>query len=553
MKATDPVIASYRPRLHAFIGRLARPAALPIVVILLVAAFLRIDHIKQPFVDAFSWRQSSTAMIADNFYQRDWNIFYPEVSWSGPGPSYQGREFQTVSYLTALLYLLFGQQDWVGRGVAVAFGLWGIFALYQLVRRVWDESRALIAAGVMAVMPGSIFIERSMLPDPAMVALVTTSLWMLVDYLRCQRPRYLLLAGFFGAWGFCTKLPGAIVLLPATYAILSIWGLSTLLRARNLLRLASLAALALGPVIAYYLWARHLALSYPPYHFAGDGNWLWQDGLRSWLDQGYFLPRLRERFVDWLWTMPVIVLVSLGLVVPPDVARHAAGESTESASAGRGARAPWLFHLWIVACAMYYVIGAKELVTNPWNFHIVNPAAAALAANAIAAIARLGPTSLRRPGAIIVAAAALLVIGVSGQLGLQYMYTGYARESYSLGLALRDMTQPDDLVVTMANDFGDPVAIYYSRRRGWVFPPAEQGHAWDRLPDDDAATIRMLEELRAQGAKWLGIVDERKKDFWLSHPKLVEHVKRTCEFKIKADQYVIYRILTPGEVAQLSD
>src|SRR5262252_3201540 len=99
-----------------------------LTLIILVGALLRTEHVTQPFVDKFSWREASTAMMAQNFYRGQWNIFYPEVDWGGPGPNYQGREFQIVTYLAAVLYKVFGQHEWVGRSVAVAFGLWGIFA-----------------------------------------------------------------------------------------------------------------------------------------------------------------------------------------------------------------------------------------------------------------------------------------------------------------------------------------------------------------------------------------------------------------------------------------
>jgi hypothetical protein len=56
-----------------------------LLIILVLAASLRLNHINQPFTDAFSWRQSSTAMIADNNYRTNWNIFYPEVNWTGLG------------------------------------------------------------------------------------------------------------------------------------------------------------------------------------------------------------------------------------------------------------------------------------------------------------------------------------------------------------------------------------------------------------------------------------------------------------------------------------
>ena len=57
----------------------------------------------------------------------------------------------------------------------------------------------------------------------------------------------------------------------------------------------------------------------------------------------------------------------------------------------------------------------------------------------------------------------------------------------------------------------------------------------------------MFERLRLKGADWLGIVDERKKDFWVHHPKLVDHINRTCHFQDKTSKWVLYKV--PGEAA----
>ncbi len=519
--------------------------ALQILAILFVAAALRFNHIRQPLVDAFSWRESSTATIADNFYRTSWNIFYPEVSWTGPGPSYQGREFQTASYLAALLYQIFGERDWVGRSVSVLFGLTGIFALYQLTRRVWDEKRARIAAAVMAIIPGSVFIERSFLPDAAMVALVVTACWMLVAYLQTDGFHYLLLAGLIGAWGFCTKIPGLIIGLPMAYAIVAINGRKRLVEAKNLSALALFAVMSLAPVVAYYFWARHLAFSYPPYHFAGEGNWLWDDGLKSWLAQGYFLSRLAQRFKDWMWTAPVIVLVAVGLLIEFKRKKPSSDES----SSDEPRRARWFFHWWMIAGVVFYIIGAKELVKNPWNFHIINPAAAALAGSAIVSISEIAKRAKWRIISPAIAVALLVVILIYGRDGLQWMYKPYAIEGRTLGLALHDVTRSGDLVITMANDLGDPVAIYYSQRRGWVFPPAERGRAWDELPKDDNESIALFDELRTKGAAWLGIVEKHRQDLSENHPVLFEYMNRVCELKIGNSEFSIYRIRSPEEIA----
>jgi hypothetical protein len=66
----------------------------PIILVLIIAAALRLNNITQPFVDDNAWRESSVAMMAQNFYQKSWNIFYPEVNWVGPGPGYRGANFK---------------------------------------------------------------------------------------------------------------------------------------------------------------------------------------------------------------------------------------------------------------------------------------------------------------------------------------------------------------------------------------------------------------------------------------------------------------------------
>ena len=531
--------------------RSPRTAIYPLIAILSVAAILRFNHINQPFTDYIDWRQVSTAMMADNFYHRSWNTFYPEVSWNGPAPSYQGREFQTVSFIAALLYVVMGPHDWIGRSIAVMFGLWGTFALYQLVRRVWDEEHAIASAAVMALLPGSIFIERSFIPDPAMVALVVTSLWMLVAYLQTERWPYLLFAITFGLWGFLTKIPGLIIGLPMAYAMLTILGRQRLLQTKKLVVLGTFAVFTLIPVIAYYLWARHLSLTYPPYHFAGEGNWLWDEGLQKWWEQKYFLAQLNWNFDRWLWTKPVIVLVLIGLCLRPPQWHRSAGD--DRGLGDRSGKAPWLFHWWMFAGVMYYLIGAKELVINSWNFHIINPAAAALAGHTLIVMA-LGANRIARAlGSLVTVAIILLIITGFGQKHLKDMYNPPwgSTKNYKLGLALHQVSDPEDLVVTIPFGTTEPVAIYYSQRRGWSFPPAWPGVGWwDGKIEDDQEAIRLFEELRTQGADWLGIVNSRQDVLRENNPKFMQYIERTCELKQETSEYVIYRILSPEEVAR---
>ncbi len=518
-----------------------------LIAILVIAAILRLNHINQPLSDAFSWRQSDTAIMADNFYRGNWNIFYPGVSWNGPEPNYQGMEFQTVTYISALLYVIVGQHDWVGRSVAVAFSVWGIFALYQLVRRVWDEKRAIASAVVMTFLPGSIFIDRSFLPDPVMVSLVVTSFWLLSAYLQTERLHYLFLASVIAAWGFSTKLPGLIVGIPMLYTIFTILGYRRRLQPKKLVTLSIAALVTLALVIAYYLWARHISLTYPPYHIAASGNWVWDAGLGQWLSHKYFLLDLTRIFQGWLWTSPVIALVLLGLLFPPPRNERDLEYMPDQPLVELLPKAPWLFHWWLLAGLIFYIIGAQELIHNPWNFHVINPAAAAIAGHALVALASLIARFVNSYAPIALIFVFLLSMFVSGQKGLSYMYYPYADAGYKMGLALRQKTQPSDLVVTIADAIGEPIAIYYSQRRGWIFPPAGIKEPWNQLPGNDSKSIQLFEKLRAEGATWFGFVNKHKKELRQNLPKFMEYIERICKLEQESSDFVIYRIIRPVE------
>jgi hypothetical protein len=318
-----------------------------------------------------------------------------------------------------------------------------------------------------------------------------------------------------------------IVGIPMLYAMFAIPSHRLPLVKRNAAIFAA-GVLTLIPVIAYYLWARHLSVSYPPYIFAGGHNWLWQNGLRAWVREAYFLPRLYQHLNLWFWTKPVMVLVAIGLLLPPPQ-----GKSR------------WLFHYWMLGIGIYYVFGAQELVSNPTNLNIVNPAAAALAGNVLLAIASFARRVGGRIVALAITSAILLIVVRTGYRHVEdWAYHSYAYKAYKLGLALRERSRPEDLVVTMAQDIGDPVAIYYSGRHGWVFPPAETWASfnWSDGITDEREAIRLLEELRNQGADWFGVVENQKVRMRKNNPQLTEYLARTFELDSETPDWTIYRI-----------
>lgn len=515
-----------------------------LAAILIVALLLRLKNITQPYIDYIDWRQVSTAMMADNYYRGNWNIFYPAVNWNGPEPAYQGREFQTISYSAALLYNLFGQQDWVGRIIAVAFGVWGVFALYCLINRVWDREHALFGSAIMAILPGSVFIERSFIPDPVMVSLVVTSVWLFTIYLQTDVLRYLILAGLIGCWGFLTKITGMIVGIPILYLMFYILNKKKQLNPRRLWTIFIAAIFTLTPVVLYYLWAKHLSETYPPYHFAGEGNWVWDDGLFNWLSQKYYLPQLEWNLNQWIWTKPVLIMAGIGCFLKPP----AQTKTSDTNLPKTNLQVPWLFHVWLLAGCIDYAIGAKELVINSWNLHVINPAIAALTGHTLVQLARLSGKFGQKFAIATVTALLLLILGI-GQQKLANMYhpAWDSFTNYKMGLALKKISQPEDLVVTIPTGTTEPVAIYYSQRRGWSFPPHEAGWWGNEILDENLA-IELFEKLRFEGADWLAIAKNRQVNIWQSSPNFAKHIETVCKIYQSDEKWIIYQITpaTPG-------
>ncbi|MGB3574324.1 MAG: hypothetical protein WBA01_19990, partial [Phormidesmis sp.] len=206
---------------------------------------------------------------------------------------------------------------------------------------------------------------------------------------------------------------------------------------------------------------------------------------------------------------------------------------------------PWFFHWWLVSAGFFYLIGARELVDNPWNFHIFNPVVAAFAGYGMLATGQfvaaiippflqqyVPPKSTQKIVFIATITVILLTIASVSHVRLKDMYSrSWGEESYELGLLLRQISEPKDLVVTMSSDLGDPNIIYYSQRRGWTFPSANNDIDWSVFPEDENYSIEMFEDLRSRGADWLAIAATHQQELQDEHPKLLKHIETHCQIQ----------------------
>jgi len=509
---------------------------LTLAAILLTAALFRLAYVTQPLTDAFSWREVSTAMMADNFQHNGWNIFYPEVSWTGPGPSYQGREFQLLSYLSALLNAMFGWHDWTGRAVAAAFGIVTTLALHRLTARIWDETHAHAAALGYAILPAAVMIDTSYLPDPAMLALVTLGLWLFVIFAQTLNCEILLYAAASLTLGVLAKLPGlsiALVVAPILANLSQSGHRSEALRAARWLGAGFLL------VVAYYAWAVYLGRTTPPFHVAGHG-YIWEVGPGTFLHDWFYLPRLWQKSVGWFYGAPFLILIGVGLWSIPNA------QTFQPSSRN----APIFVHLpliWLGSGVLLFAIAAREISANPWNLHYLNVPLAIFAGRGAIVAVRAGGTMISSAFGLARLATLVASVLILATLPLlTAMKFPYAAAGQTLGEALAAQSVPGDLVIAVAPTVGDPIAIYYAHRRGWVFPPGGGTSDWSELLPDGAEAIAAVTDLRDNGADWFAVSKQARdslgQHFMAHHMQLLKWLDETATKTADTKAYVIYRL-----------
>lgn len=203
------------------------------------------------------WRQSDTATIARNFATDGMALFYPQINWGGAGPGYVETEFPLMPWLSAVLYLAFGEHPWLGRLVSLAFMLVATAAFWGLARRLLPVAAARWALVAFAVSPVFLRYGTAFMPEATVLAFYLLALLAFQRWLAEDRTRWLVTASAsvsMAALAKPTSLHIGLVLLG--------W---LLIAERSRLRRPSLYLAGLAALVAPGLWLWHAHTLYVRY------------------------------------------------------------------------------------------------------------------------------------------------------------------------------------------------------------------------------------------------------------------------------------------------
>ena len=126
-----------------------------------VGVLLRLIQLWMPIVGIHSWRQADTAAMARHFALGNTPIWLPQIDWGGASAGYVESEFPLYPFLVSRLYLLFGVQEWLGRGLSLLCSALTIWLVMRLGQR-WFGAREGWWAGVfVAIAPLAVYYGRT--------------------------------------------------------------------------------------------------------------------------------------------------------------------------------------------------------------------------------------------------------------------------------------------------------------------------------------------------------------------------------------------------------
>ena len=480
------------------------PAKALLAVFLIALAF-RLWGVTNPLVDFHSWRQTLTATIAMNFYTGDMNLLHPSTNWVR---EYYEFEFQIYPYLVALLYKIFGFHDLLGRLVAIAFSMGTVGMLYLLGKRYYDTTTGLIAAGVFAILPMSVFYTRTFMPESAMLFFSVALLYFFTRWLDNGTWRDFLLATLFAALAFLVKLPTLYMGGPLLFlACLKFRG-----KIFAQYKLYLFVVLILAPP---FLWYGHMAELHAQTH-QGESIWLANDKLANagiLFDTKFYKLIFWTRLVERMFAFTAFVFLILGMVAKVE------------------RKEQYLFHIWFFSvCAYFLIVAVGNKVHEYYQLPII-PVGAIFIGNFLAKFYKAHPNPADWKRDIKVGLVLLMIIFIP----IHSIYKLNKRLNFNqdymvIGEQIKQNTGKNDRILLQDIGADRPQTFYYSDRKGWPL-----GYQQSLSPQD-------IDQYISKGAAYYAMT---RIDLVTVNKELFDHLSNTHQLLVRDSRLTLFKLNAP--------
>ena len=208
--------------------------------------------------------------------------------------------------LTVFSFYAFGVSLFSARLVSVMFAFLSLWVVFELTQKMFDSKTALLAAVLLAVMPGFFWLSRLALLETMLLFFLTLSLLLFYLWLQNKQDRYMVLAGLSVGLGILTKYQMVVAVV--------VMAVSLLFLARGLLKRAFLrfTLLVVTAVLVVVPW---IVVAYQVYASTFLTQWLYalQVGNPEKLAYSSRFPAPIFYFIDMVWPYDAFHPISIAL------------------------------------------------------------------------------------------------------------------------------------------------------------------------------------------------------------------------------------------------
>ena len=505
------------PSAHSFPFGLSSKYHLPLLICIALAARLAVFHWDQVI---FSWRSTDMASIALNYYRNGLHFLSPQINWGGNGPGYVEMEFPIIPFVIALLYKIFGVQEWLALLIPMLSGLGLVVLMYLFCRRMFDPVSGLLAGLFTATSPPLVDQSMALWPDPPMILCGAIGLYFLVRWTEEGPLRLLIIGALATSLAILLKLTGLYLGIPILYLCYVRYGYQLWKRPVTWL----LAALILIPPLLWYVHAYEFYREYHNTFGILSGGFLKLATANVLLNPAFYGLSL-GRMVFYHFTPIVFVLFLFGVLRRQSDGLH------------------YIFHVWWGAVALYLLVAARGVAIGHFQYMlpVVPPGAALAGFGTTVLLDKIRSTrALARwsTGAWTILLTILFLIGTAGATYVYQLpkYTTHMWENdKKIGLEVGRLTSPGSLIIVVDNQMGGPPdgimtppnVFYFSDRHGWYL-----ALSW--------LTKDLIERRREEGAHYLIITGNTVDLFTASYRPVAEYLNSHYVTILSSADGIIY-------------
>lgn len=472
-----------KKRIKEYISNITKDIRFWIILLLVI----RLYAITLPPIEvSHSWRQTTVAMAARNFYEIDNNILYPRIDISEDLSGITGMEFPIFNYLIYIISLIFGYTHWYGRVINLITTSIGCYYFYRLIKKYFSERISFCSTIILLT---SIWLQysRKIMPDTFSMSLVIMGIYYGTNYLEQdkQSVKNIILYIIFSVIGILSKLPSGYAM--AIFAI-PIFNKRILINRKIKFCLASL--LICFPVVFWYFyWVPYLVEEYGLWHFFMGKSFT--EGFQEIIVNIHETLKHFYQFALMYLGFAAFIIGLILCIIKKEKK---------------------ILTILILSFTAFCIIIFKSGWTFAHHAYYIIPFVPVMALIAGYAVA-----SINRKGIRVLILIAITIENISSHTS-DYTIKDNRKALLKLESVLDSLSSPDDLIAINSGE--DPTAMYFSHRKGWV------------CSNNDLSNEKYINFLRKKDARYVVIL---KKVFG-------SDIKLDLIKVYQSDDYDIYQI-----------